>query len=236
MLWVSGLDPGPGKTPRRFGVCLTASGVHDESCLFQTPPLPARCDPPCGVALYFRFILSLRDTEELLAQRGIEVSYKTIRCWTRKFGQLYAWNLRRSRFAPTGRWNLDEMIVKVDGKRMWLWRAVDDEGEVLEILLQKRRNKAAALKLLRKLLKNTAIQPETITTDRPASYRAAMRDLGLTKHHRPGGMRTNSRGENSQLPIRRCERKQRKFKSQSSAQRLPCSHTAVQNNFTSSLT
>jgi putative transposase len=99
-----------------------------------------------AVWLYFRFTLSLRDVEELLAQRGIEVSYETIRCRTRKFGQLYAWNLRRSRCKPTGRWHLDEMVVKVGGKRMWLWRAVDDEGEVLDVLLQKRRNKGAAMK------------------------------------------------------------------------------------------
>ena len=160
-----------------------------------------------AVWLYFRFTLSLRDVEELLSQRGIEVSYETIRCWTRKFGQLYAWNLRRSRSAPTGRWHLDEMMVKVGGKRMWLWRAVDDEGEILDVLLQKRRNKGAALKLLRKLLKNTGLHPETITTDGLASYRAAMREMNLTKRHCPGGMRANNRAENSHLPIRRRERK-----------------------------
>jgi putative transposase len=126
---------------------------------------------------------------------GIEVSYETIRCWTRKFGQLYAWNLRRSRCKPTGRWHLDEMVVKVGGMQMWLWRAVDDEGEVLDVLLQKRRNKGAAMKLLRKLLKSTGLHPETITTDGLASYRAAMRELALTKRHRPGGMRANNRAE-----------------------------------------
>jgi len=130
-----------------------------------------------AVWLYFRFTLSLRDVEELLAQRGIEVSYETIRCWTRKVGQLYAWSLRRSRCKSTGRWHLDEMVVKVGGKRMWLWRAVDDEGEVLDVLLQKRRNKGAALKLLRKLLKNQG-RPESIVTDGLASYRAAMKALG----------------------------------------------------------
>ncbi len=119
--------------------------------------------------------------EELLAWRGIEVSYETIRCWTRKFGQVFATNLRRARHAPTGRWHLDEMVMKVGGKCMWLWRAADAEGEVLDVLLQKRPNKDAALKLLRKLLKNTGLHPETITTDGLASYRAAMRELGLTK-------------------------------------------------------
>ena len=184
-----------------------------------------------AVWLYFRFTLSLRDVEEMLAQRGIEVSYETIRCWTRKFGQLYAWNLRRSRCKPTGRWHLDEMVVKVGGKRMWLWRAVDDEGEVLDVLLQKRRNKRAAMKLLRKLLKNTGLHPETITTDGLASYRAAMREMNLTKRHRPGGMRANNRAENSHLPIRRRERKQQKFKSQGSAQRFLSTHAAVYNTF-----
>jgi putative transposase len=123
------------------------------------------------------------------------------------------------------------MMVKVGGKRMWFWRMVDDEGEVLDVLLQKRRNKGTALKLLRKLLKNTGLHPETITTDGLASYRAAMRELALTKRHRPSGMRASNRAENSHLPIRRRERKQQKFKSQGSAQRPLSTHTAVYNNF-----
>ena len=96
-----------------------------------------------AVWLYFRYTLSLRDVEDLLAERGIEVSYQTIRCGTRKFGQLFGQNLRRSRSKPTGRWHLDEMVVKIGGRRMYLWRAIDDEGEVLDVLVQKRRNKAA---------------------------------------------------------------------------------------------
>jgi len=122
-----------------------------------------------AVWLYFRFTLSLRDVEELLAQRGIAVSYETIRCWTLKFGRLYAHNLRRSRPTPTARWHKDEMVVKIAGKRMYLLRAVDGEGEVLDMLVQGRRNKAAALKLLRKLLKNTSIHPEAIVPDTFAS-------------------------------------------------------------------
>lgn len=184
-----------------------------------------------AVWLYFRFTLSFRDVEELLAQRGIEVSYETIRCWTLKFGRQFACNLRRSRPKPTGRWHLDEMVVKIGGKRMYLWRAVDDEGEVLDMLVQERRNKAAALKLLRKLLKNQGVHPETIVTDKLASYRAAARELGLTDRHRPGGMRQNNRAENSHLPIRRRERKQQKFKSQGSAQRFLSAHAAIYNTF-----
>ena len=184
-----------------------------------------------AVWLYFRFTLSLRDVEELLAQRGIEVSYETIRCWTLKFGGIFARNLRRSRPGPTARWHLDEMVVKIGGRRMFLWRAVDDEGEVLDVLVQKRRNKAAALKLLRKLLKNQGIHPETIVTDGLASYPAAMRILGCKDRHRPGRLRDNNRVENSHLVIRRRERKQQKFKSQGSAQRFLSTHSAVYNVF-----
>ena len=184
-----------------------------------------------AVWLYFRFTLSVRDVEELLAQRGIEVSREAVRCWVNKFGPLMAANLRRRRGSPTGRWHLDEMVVRIAGRRMYLWRAVDDEGEVLDVLVQKRRNKHAALKLLRKLLKTQGIHPETITTDKLASYRAAARDLGLSSRHRPGGMRENNRAENSHLAIRRRERKQQKFKSQGSAQRFLSSHAAIYNVF-----
>ena len=184
-----------------------------------------------AVWLYYRFTLSFRDVEELLAQRSIEVSYETIRCWTMKFGRQFAHNLRRARPRPTGRWHLDEMVVKIDCKRMYLWRAVDDEGEVLDMLVQERRNKAAALKLLRKFLKNHGVHPVAIVTDKRASYRAAAGNLGLVGRHRPGGMRENNRAENSHLPIRRRERKQQKFKSSVSAQRFLSTHAAVYNVF-----
>ncbi|MDP1737948.1 MAG: IS6 family transposase [Caulobacter sp.] len=184
-----------------------------------------------SVWLYFRYTLSLRDVEELLAQRGVEVSYETIRCWTLKFGRQFAHNRRRSRPRPTGSWHLAEMVVKIGGKRMLLWRAVDDEGEVLDMLVQERRNKRAALRLLRKLLRNQGVRPDAIITDKLASYRAAARDLGLTDRHQPGGMRENNRAENPHLPIRRRERKQRKFKSKASAQKFLATHAAVYNVF-----
>ena len=184
-----------------------------------------------AVWLYFRFTLSIRDVEELMLQRGVPVSREAVRCWVIKFGPLIASNLRRRRTPPTGRWHLDEMVVKIARRRMYLWRAVDDEGEVLDVLVQKRRNKAAALKLLRRLLKNQGVVPETITTDGLASYGAAIEDLGIEVRHRPGGMRENNRAENSHLVIRRRERKQQKFKSQGSAQRFLASHAAVYNTF-----
>ena len=126
---------------------------------------------------------------------------------------------------------LDEMAVKIGGKRMWLWRAVDDEGEVLDVLVQKRRNTRAALRLLRKLLKNQGIHPEKIVTDGLASYGCAARELGCQNRHQRGRMCANNRAENSHLVIRRRERKQQKFKSQGSAQRFLATHADVYNNF-----
>ena len=123
------------------------------------------------------------------------------------------------------------MVVKIDGKRTYLWRAVDDEGEVLDVLVQKRRNKVAALKLLRRLLKNQGIHPEVIVTDGLTSYPAAMRILGCKDRHHPGRLRDNNRVENSHLVIRRRERQQQKFKSQGSAQRFLSSHGPIYNTF-----
>ena len=184
-----------------------------------------------AVWLYFRFTLSLREVEDLLAQRGIEVSREAIRCWVNHFGPLIAANIRRRRGPPSGRWHLDEVVVKIKGRRMLLWRAVDDEGEVLDVLVQKRRNAAVAMKLIRRLLKNRGIHPDTITTDKLASYRAALRKLGILDRHRAGGMRQNNRAENSHLPIRRRERKQQRFKSQGSAQRFLSAYGPIYNLF-----
>ncbi|RYE64782.1 MAG: IS6 family transposase [Oxalobacteraceae bacterium] len=184
-----------------------------------------------AVWLYFRFSLSLRDVEELLAQRGIDVSYETIRCWTIKFGPQIARRLKKLRPAPSPRWHLDEVVCSIGGKRMYLWRAVDDEGEVLDLVVQPQRDTAAALKLLRRLLRNQPVEPECITTDGLRSYGAALQELGLSDLHRPGRLRENNRAENSHLPIRRRERQQQLFKSQASAQRFLTTHAAIYNTF-----
>ena len=184
-----------------------------------------------GVWLYFRFTLSFRDVEELLAQRGIDASYETIRCWTIKFGPQIARNLKRRRHSPTGRWHLDEMVVNIRGKRMYLWRAVDDEGEVLDVIVQHRRDTTAALRLLRRLIWSQKITPKEIVTDGLKSYGSALSELGLKGRHRPGRLRENNRAENSHLPIRRRERKMLGFKSPLSAQRFLTTHAAVYNSF-----
>ncbi len=181
--------------------------------------------------LYLRFTLSYRDVEELLAERGIETSYESIRRWVLKFGPMYARNLRRLRPRPTGRWHLDEMVVSIQGKRTYLWRAVDSEGEVLDLLVQSKRDTKAALRLMRKLLKKQGYAPDELVTDKLGSYGAARRELGLSARHEQG-LRKNNRAENFHQPVRRRERKQQRFKSAGSAQRFLSMHSAVHNTFT----
>ena len=183
-----------------------------------------------SIWLYARFTLSLRDVEELLAERGLDVSYETVRRWFRKFGSDIAANLRRQRPTPSNHWHLDEMVIVIRGKRYWLWRAEDNEGEVLDFLVQSRRDAKAAVKLMRKLLKRWAFAPSRIVTDRLRSYRAAFRRLGLTAKH-DQGLRANNRAENSHQPVRRRERKVQRFKSPASTQRFLSIHSATYNTF-----
>ena len=183
-----------------------------------------------AVWLYFKFSLSYRDVECLMAQRGIEVSYETIRCWIYKFGPQYAAHIRRSRRMVSKNWHLDKVFVCMGKRRYYLWRAVDDEGEVLDVLVQKRRNKKAALRLIRRLLKNLDTHPKTIVTDRLWSYGAALKDLGIKKLHVMGG-RPNNRVENSHLPIPKQERKIQRFKSKKSAQIFLSIHAPIYNLF-----
>jgi transposase-like protein len=183
-----------------------------------------------AVWLYFRFPLSYRDIEDMLAERSVDVSYETVRRWALKFGEAYARKLRRLRPRPDGRWHLDEVFVFINSKRMYLWRAVDSEGEVLDILVQSRRNKRAALKLMRKLLKKQGYAPTQVVTDKLPSYGAALRDLNMSEKHVTGG-RSNNRAENSHLPVRQRERRMQRFKSAKSAQRFLSTHAAIYNTF-----
>ena len=143
-----------------------------------------------AVWLYVRFTLSYRDVEDLLAERGIDVSYETVRRWVLKFGPLFARELRRRRPRPTSTWHLDEMAVVIAGRQFWLWRAVDDEGEVLDLLVQRRRDKAAAVKLMRKLLKKQGFAPDVLVTDKLRSYGAARSEIGLSTRHEQGVRKT----------------------------------------------
>ena len=183
-----------------------------------------------AIWLYLRFTLSLRDVEDLLAERGVTVSYETVRRWVNHFGPMVAADLRKRRAKPHSIWHLDEVYLKIDSCMVYLWRAVDAEGEVLDVLAPSKRNKHAALKLMRTLLKKYAFVPEQLVTDDLRSYGAAARDLGLENRHERGRWK-NNRAENSHQPTRRRERKMQRFKSVGSAQKFLSSHAAVYNTF-----
>src|SRR6201991_2686144 len=183
-----------------------------------------------AIWLYVRFTLGFRDIEDLLAERGIVVSHETVRRWVNHFGTAIAADLRQPRPKPHIIWHLDEVYLRIGGRLVYLWRAEDAEGEVLDVLLQTKRNKRAALKLMRKLLKKTGFVPDKLVTDELASYGAATRDLGLETRHERGRSR-NNRAANSHQPIRRRERKMQRFKSMGSAQRFLSIHAAAYNTF-----
>ena len=192
-----------------------------------------RFPPPIiqhAIWLYLRFTLSYRDVEELLAERGLDLSYETVRRWVLKFGSGIARRLRRSRPRSSDRWHLDEMVVRIAGKHTYLWRAVDHEGEVLDVLVQRRRDKRAAVRLIRKLLRKQGFAPKLMTTDKLGSYGAALRHLHLACLHEQG-LRKNNRAENSHQPGRRREHKVQRFKSARSAQLFLSIHAAVHNAF-----
>src|SRR5262244_34623 len=170
-----------------------------------------------GVWLYYRFPLSYRDVGELLLERGIDVTHEAIRQWYLKFGQDYANQLKRRRARPGDKWHLDEVFLTINGKRHYLWRAVDQEGNVLDILVQRRRDKMAAKKFFRKLLKGLQYVPRVIITDKLKSYGAAKREILPGVEHRQHCY-LNNRAENAHQPTRQRERCMQRFKSPGHAQ------------------
>ncbi len=197
---------------------------------FKTSPEIIRL----AVMLYIRFPLSLRNVEDLLHERGIDVSHETVRYWWNRFGPMFASEIRRRRVQQLRafskwKWHVDEVFVKVNGKRHYLWRAIDHEGEVLEAVVTKRRNKAAALKFLRKLMKRHG-KAEKVVTDRFASYKAALREMGALEKQSTGRW-LNNRVENSHLPFRRRERAMQRFRRMRSLQKFAAVHSSVYNHF-----
>ena len=183
-----------------------------------------------AVWLYFRFHLSHRDAEEVLAERGIRVSYEAIRLWCRKFGPDYTDQLRRRRPCPADKWYVDEMQLKICGEKCWLWRAVDQDGLVLDILVQQRRNEQAAVAFLRRVLAAAGGAPRVIVTDKFASCVPAVKRVVPTAEHRRH-KRLNNRVENSHLPVRKRERVLQRFKSAEHAQSFLEPFSAVCNQF-----
>jgi len=183
-----------------------------------------------AVWLYFRFCLSFRDVEELLLERGIVVTYEAIRKWCRKFGQQYANQLRRRRPRPGDKWQMDEVFLTIKGARHYLWRAVDQDGNVLDILVQRRRDKRAAKKFFRKLLKGLTYVPRVLITDKLKSYGAAKREILPGVEHRQHRY-LNNRAENSHQPTRQRERRMQRFKSPGHAQRFLSAYGPIAQHF-----
>ena len=183
-----------------------------------------------AVWLYLRFHLSFRDVQDLLAERGIVVSHEAIRQWCSKFGPSYAARLWRRRARPGDKWYLDEVLLKIRGNHHWLWRAVDQDGVVLDILVQQRRDQAAAERFLRQVLCSCEYEPRVVITDKLASYVPAVKRVLPRSEHRRH-KRLNNRAENSHLPTRKRERVLQRFKSAEHAQRFLGPFSAVCNHF-----
>jgi putative transposase len=183
-----------------------------------------------SVWLYYRFSLRYRDVEELMAERGVTMSHEAVRYWCRKFGQTYANRLRRRRPRPGDTWHLDEVFLTIHGERQYLWRAVDQDGHILDILVQRRRDKHAAKKFFRKLQKGLTYVPRVIITDKLASYSAAKRERLPSVEHRQHRY-LNNRAENCHQSTRQRERTMRRFKSAGHAQRFLSAHGPILSHF-----
>ena len=196
---------------------------------FKTSPEIIRL----AVMMYIRFPLSLRNVEDLLHERGIEISHETVRFWWNRFGPLFAGEIRKRRIggmrSSRWRWHLDEVFVKINGEQHYLWRAVDHEGEMLESFVTKRRDKKAALKFLKKSLKRHG-HAEEIVTDRLRSYGAALRDLGVSEKQETRRW-ANNRAENSHQPFRRRERAMLRFRRMQTLQKFASVHASIHNHF-----
>jgi putative transposase len=195
--------------------------------LYKRHRFPAEIISHC-VWLYFRFCLSYRDVEELMAARGVMLTYEAVRSWCRKFGQANV--LRRRRPRPGDTWHLDEVFLTIHGERHYLWRAVDQDGHVLDILVQGRRDKTAAKRFFRKLLKGLTYVPRVIITDKLASYGAAKRESLPSVEHRQHRY-LNNRAENSHQPTRQRERRMQGFKSAGQAQRFLAAYGPIAQHF-----
>ena len=184
--------------------------------------------------MYIRFPLSLRQVEDLLHERGIDICHETVRAWWNRFGPMFAAEIRKKRVVAhrnwtQWRWHLDEVFVRINGETYYLWRAVDHEGEVLETFVTKKRDRNSALRFLRKTMKRYG-RPEAIVTDRLRSYRAAMREIGNEARQETGRW-LNNRAENSHQPFRRRERAMAKFRSPATLQKFAAVHASVHNHF-----
>jgi len=182
------------------------------------------------VWLYYRFALSLRDISEMMLERGVVVSHETVRQWCAKFGQGYANQLRRQRPRPGDKWHVDEVFIRINGQHHYLWRAVDQDGNVLDVLVQSRRNAVAAKKFFRRLLKGLQYVPRVLVTDKLGSYQVAHRELLCSAEHR-GSRYLNNRAENSHQPTRQRERAMKRFASPRQAQRFLSAFSGITPHF-----